>query len=525
MEIVMQTVITAKYMLLPVNSLAANKKVCIWDGETLLFDFDCRIDNLHPNFTAYMDVSAWRGRTVKITVEPNVAYTPHFAETMDLPMLWQEPLRPEVHFTVKNGWNNDPNGLVYFDGTYHMFYQYNPAAKVWANMHWGHAVSRDLLHWEEQDIALFPDRLGTMFSGSAIVDREGVAGFGKNTMLLYYTAAANHSRLSAEQKKFTQCLAYSHDGVQFTKYEGNPIVPHIEAANRDPKVVYVEEIGRYIMALYRVEGRYQLLVSDDLLHWDGFQEIPLYDDAECPDIFSFTVDGKKLWVLMGAKDVYIVGHFEKDRFVIENSEKKLTYLKMSYAAQSFSDMPDGRVVRIAWHILNAPADNFASQMSFPTELKLCEIEEQYYLCASPIREIERLYLTGTEAKDIALTEPYVVQTDAAAMDLSLSMPYKQGEKLVLNVFGIDIACDMEANEVRCGKAKMPLSLLGDRAELRVLVDRCSVELFADGGKFCMATVAFADYNLPRFVLRKNANIQVDSLTWHTLANIHTKEKK
>lgn len=521
----MQTVITAKYLLLPVNVRAANKKVCLYDGETLLFDFNCRIDNLHPHFTAYIDVSAWHGRTVELVVDPDMPFSPRFSETMDLLDLWKEPLRPEVHFTVQNGWNNDPNGLVYFDGAYHMFYQYNPAAPAWDNMHWGHAVSRDLLHWEEKDVALFPDCLGTMFSGSAIVDKKNAAGFGENTMLLYYTAAANHSRLSAGQKQFTQCLAYSTDGKEFTKYAGNPIVPHIEAANRDPKVVYVEEIGRYIMALYRAEGRYQLLVSDDLLHWELFQEIALHGDAECPDLFALYCGTEKHWVLMGANDVYIVGHFEKDRFVIENSEKKLTYLKMSYAAQSFSDTPDGRAVRIAWHKLNAPAENFASQMSFPTEMHLVEEQEQYYLCASPIREIKQLYLQGGETKNIVLDGRFTADTGAAPLDVALTMPYTQGEKLVLNIFGTDIACDMAVNEIRCKNIKMPLSLSGDKVDLRILVDRCSVEIFADGGKIFAAAVAYADYNLPYLVLQKNEKLKINSLTWHTLANIHTKELK
>ena len=309
----------------------------------------------------------------------------------------------------------------------------------------------------------------------------------------------------------------------FTKYGGNPVVPHIEAANRDPKVVYVEEIGKYVMALYRAESRYQLLVSDDLLHWELMQEIPLHGDAECPDLFALTCGDKKRWVLMGANDVYVVGYFEKDRFVIENAEKKLTYLKMSYAAQSFSDVPDGRVIRIAWHNLRAPADNFASQMSIPAELTLAEAQEQYYLCSAPVRELEQLYRDGKSLRKVSLSERVKVDTGAHALDLSLSMPYVQGETLRLSVLGTDIALDMEKNEVRTKNLKMPLSLLGDRAEVRVIADRCSVEIFADAGKFFGAAVAYADCNLPFFAVDKNESLTLDTLTWHTLANIHTEE--
>ena len=515
----MKVLIGDKYMTFPVNSRAANKKVCIYDGDKLLFDFDCRIDNITPNFTAYVDVSAFVGREVELSVTPCVHYSPAFASEMVLPELWKEALRPEVHFTVKNGWNNDPNGLICQDGTYHMFYQYNPAAPVWGNMHWGHAVSYDLLHWEEKDIALFPDNLGTMFSGSAFCDEKNAAGFGEGTMLLYYTAAGGTNLLS-KGEKFTQCLAYSKDGETFTKYSGNPIVPHIEAANRDPKVVYVEEIDKYVMAIYRAEGRYELLFSSNLLDWKEFQEIEIHGDGECPDLFPLMCGGKKYWVLMGAKDIYYVGHFEKDRFVIDNSEKKLTHLKMSYAAQSFSGVPDGRVVRIAWHILNAPAEKFASQMSFPTEMKLEKCNDELYLSSMPIKEIEKLYACGEELHSISLEKAYTIETGAAALDLYFSMPYIHGEKLVINMFGTDLVCDMDKNEIRCKNVKMPLSISGDKVDMRILVDRCSVEIFADGGKIFAAAAMFADYNLPYVVLRENEKIQIDSFTWHTLKNIH-----
>ena len=270
----------------------------------------------------------------------------------------------------------------------------------------------------------------------------------------------------------------------------------------------MEEIGKYVMALYRAESRYQLLVSDDLLHWELMQEIPLHGDAECPDLFALTCGDKKRWVLMGANDVYVVGYFEKDRFVIENAEKKLTYLKMSYAAQSFSDVPDGRVIRIAWHNLRAPADNFASQMSIPAELTLAEAQEQYYLCSAPVRELEQLYRDGKSLRKVSLSERVKVDTGAHALDLSLSMPYVQGETLRLSVLGTDIGR-------RC--------LLGDRAEVRVIADRCSVEIFADAGKFFGAAVAYADCNLPFFAVDKNESLTLDTLTWHTLANIHTEE--
>jgi len=196
---------------------------------------------------------------------------------------------------------------------------------------------------------------------------------------------------------------------------------------------------------------------------------------------------------------------------------------MSYAAQSFSNVPDGRVVRIAWQNLKVSGTVFASQMGMPTEMRLEKTADRYYLCAEPIKEIETLYTDGGVLEKITLTEPVRVDVGIHAVDFSISAPYVQGEKLLLNIFGIEIAMDMESNEVRCKRAKMPLSLLGGRAEVRIIVDKCSAEIFADGVRFFIAVAAFADYNLPYFVLQKNKNIKIDRLAWHTLENIHTRK--
>ncbi len=516
----MKILISHKYMLLPVNVNTSKKHVCLFDGDKLVFDLKCKVDNISPHFTAYIDVSHLIGMELNMTVTPSMPCTPEFADEFDLPSIESEPLRPQVHFTVKNGWNNDPNGLVYADGVYHMFYQYNPAAPEWENMHWGHAVSRDLVHWEEKDIALFPDEMGTMFSGSAFIDKSNTTGFGKDALLLYYTAAGNTSRLS-EGKKFTQCIAYSFDGGKtFTKYANNPILPHIEGGNRDPKVVYVEEIGKYIMAIYLAEKRYELLVSDDLLNWNHFDYLTLGGDAECPDIFSLECDGEKLWIIMGALDFYTVGRFEENGFAAINEPKRLTYLKMSYAAQSFSNIPNGRVVRIAWHITRTPAPNFSSQMSFPTEMSLEKHGAEYYLCSTPIEEIETLYDGGELIKDLSLDEDVTLATGATPARISLKLPYTENEVLTLDLFGTVLVCDMAKNELRCNQAKMPLTLNKNTVDVDVICDRCSVEIFADKGKFCAAVSSIADYNLPRVIIKKNKNIKLSALDWHTLKSIH-----
>ncbi len=516
----MTVYIDKKYMILPASKHASPKRVFLYENGKLIFDFVCKIDNISPDFTAYVDVSAFIGKRVDLKIEPDVPYTPQLGDCFVGSEVYAERFRPRVHFTVKNGWNNDPNGLIYKDGIYHMFYQYNPAGAEWGNMHWGHAVSSDLLHWEEKDIALFPDELGTMFSGSAVTDEKNVSGLGKDAMLLFYTAAGGTNILS-KGEPFTQCLAYSTDnGTTFKKYEGNPIVPHIAGSNRDPKVVYVEELGKYVMALFLKENEYALLTSEDLISWEELQRLTLTGDAECPDIFLLVCDGVRYWVIMGALDRYIVGHFTEGVFTPEAPVKSLTYLRMSYAAQSFSGTEDGRVVRISWDIINSPADGFTSQMGFPVEMKLKRQDDELFLSCLPIKEIEQLYISSENSEGLTLDSDAVYGLGTGAADISVSCKYAFGEKLKLNVFGTEIICDMELNEIRCKKAKMPLSLFRDKLDLRIIADTSSVELYCDGGRSFLAVSAIADYNLPYLIISKNEALTLECVEVHKLKGVY-----
>lgn len=269
----MTITIEKKYLILPVNNHATRKKLCFYDAESggkLVMDLDCKIDPIQPEYYVYPDVSRFRGMTLQYDCIPHM--TVHIRQTEEIAPegLFSEPYRPMIHFTPRIGWINDPNGLIFYHGTYHMFYQYNPCGTEWGNMHWGHAVSRDLLHWEEKDIALFPDETGTMYSGSAMEDTRNVAGLQSGdlpTMLLYYTAAGGENLLSSG-KAYTQCMAYSTDGGQtIIKYSGNPVLDTVAGYNRDPKVVWVEEIGKFLMVIYLAEDRYGMYTSENLLDW------------------------------------------------------------------------------------------------------------------------------------------------------------------------------------------------------------------------------------------------------------------
>ena len=517
--------ICKKYLVFPVNKEAAVKKVSFAIGGEEVYCLNIRLDNLSPDFSAYVDVSRFMGQEAELSVDPDMPLCFTEAEEMYFEDEYKEPLRPQVHFSTKNGWNNDPNGLVFMDGRYHLFYQYNPCSPLWNNMHWGHAVSTDLLHWQEKEAALFSEPQGTMFSGSAIVDHRNLTGLGgaeQKAMLLYYT-------FTAEPRP--QCLAYSTDsGETFIKYEGNPILPHIEAYNRDPKVVWCEETGCYVMALYLEDDRYGLYRSNDLISWKHFQQISLSGDSECPDLFCLRDDdGRRRWVLMGASDKYLVGEFKKGQFVPLQSTRSLHYGKINYAAQSFSDLPDDRVVRIAWNRLRVDGGRFSQQMGFPTEVTLEKLSGEYFLCARPISEIDALVDSSQEWRDVQLSQE-LVRFDVAAAPLLIRLKAKRDTSVTLTIFGGRIRINPVANElfVQTSTALKepprlaPLSASGRDTELTLLIDRCSLEVFADDGKICLTERFVCDYNLSQLTLKGEGC--VDYIEIKTLKSIWEERK-
>ena len=534
----MKIAVEKKYLIIPTNPQAVSKKLCFYEGagesRCLVMDFDCKLDFLTPTYWGYMDVSAFIGKTLEYECNPDMTFSLEQTDVQAIDGLYREELRPFVHYTPKLGYNNDPNGLIYYHGTYHLFHQYNPYDTEWGNMHWGHATSPDLFHWEEEDVALFPDTFGTMYSGSAIEDIHNVTGLQKGEnppMLLYYTGAGDRNLLSIEKKR-TQCLAYSVDGGRsFVKYEGNPLLETFRnwTWNRDPKVVWVEEIGKHVMMLYLGADQFGLFVSENLLDWSFLQQVTITKEAECADLFSYVVDGIKYWVLLGASDIYIVGVFENGRFVQKTQEKQLNIAGVNYAAQSFSGMEDGRVIRIPWMKLWTPNSRFTHQMGVPVDVRLENSENGLCLVSNPVEEICTLYTAGEQRSDFALKDEVRIPLDRAAYDVSIKAEFK-GEVHV-RIFGHLIKFKASENLVTFVKptksfrdGKVPVSLDSSSIDVRIVVDRCSFELFIDGGKINVALPYICDYNLPYLSVLATEEVHVDKLEYHKLAPIHEEQK-
>jgi sucrose-6-phosphate hydrolase SacC (GH32 family) len=442
--------------------------------------------------------------------------------------LYDEALRPQFHFTARENWHNDPNGLVFYGGEYHLFFQHNPSGREWGNMTWGHAVSPDLVHWKQLDHAIYPDRLGTIFSGSAIVDRQNAGGFqqGKDPALVAFYTAAGGTSPESKDWPFTQCLAYSNDrGRTWVKYEGNPVLPNVGEGDRDPKVFWHAPSHHWVMPLYvgerqpdrlgkdgkpTVRNTCHFYTSTDLKHWSFASKFDqeLY---ECPGLVELPVDGKSTntrFVLWGASGDYWVGTFDGTKFTAEAPRQKGDFGSNYYAAQAYDDLPDHRVVLVSWMSGGRyPGMPFNQQMGFPSTLRLQSSPGGIHLVKWPVAELSSLVTRSTldqnGGKLVAGTYPLEFAT-AQTLDLELAFKPGAAKTVSLSLRGIQFTWDASSQTLSAFDRKIPLPTApsstgepllesargglpgsGDSiVRFRILLDRSSVEIYGNGGLAC-----------------------------------------
>lgn len=386
--------IKKRYLNIPIQKSENRIKTYFLKGADTITYAVIRIADTKPDYWVYTDVSAFIGQKITIKFEGNARgiESIYNADVMiGSDSLYKEKLRPQFHFTTQRGWINDPNGLVYQNGIYHLFYQHNPYETEWENMHWGHAISNDLLHWKELPTALFPDKLGTIFSGSAVIDKQNDAGFGKNALLAFYTTAG---------KSMAQNVAYSLDsGKSFVKFAGNPIV----GPDRDPKVFWHQPTKRWVMALYN-ENTITIYNSIDLKKWVEVSKNKGF--YECPELFELDVDGNannKKWVMYAASGTYMIGGFDGKKFT-PTSGKFYYNWGTQYAAQTYNNTPDNRRIQIGWGRHEMPGMPFNQQMLFPNQLSLKTTPQGLRLFCEPIKEISQLHGKSYAFKNIKAPE-------------------------------------------------------------------------------------------------------------------------
>ena len=455
-----------------------------------------------PEFYVFLDVTAWRGQAAVLRGPSAVIAAIESGDEIKTSVpVYAETWRPQFHFTSMRGRLNDPNGLLHYDGEHHLFYQLHPYGVKSGSKSWGHAVSRDFLHWEELPIAIHAEDEGMMFSGSGVVDWKNTTGFqtGKEPPLVLIYTATGPPR--------DQRLAFSNDrGRTWTKFAGNPVLPEVAFNNRDPKVFWHEPTQRWVMIFHctprgkklpsldpkdpkKKTGELAIFTSPDLKKWtDESRVVGFY---ECPDLFPLKVEGtgETRWIVHGGSGEYLVGDFDGRKFTPRSGPLHGPYGGAFYAGQNFSDMPDGRTVQLGWaKTTDAPFVGmpFGQMMNIPVEVTLKPTGKGPKLAWAPVREIETLRAkrhsiaagvldeNSTPLKDMH-TEFFELRADLEAGDAS---------EIVLTLRGVPFVIRPAKQTLTCGKQTMPLPVKDGRVKFHLLCDRALVEIFAgDGFKF------------------------------------------
>ena len=455
-----------------------------------------------------------------------------------------EPHRPQFHFTPPAKWMNDPNGMVYFKGEYHLFYQHYPDSSVWGPMHWGHAVSKDLVHWQQLPIALYPDSLGCIFSGSVVVDEKNTSGFGKKGSESPLVAIFTYHNFDGEKAKTndfqSQGIAYSLDkGRTWTKYAQNPVLksPNIRDF-RDPKVFWHAASQRWVMTL-AVADRIRFYVSKNLKDWTLGSEFGAVEGShggvwECPDLFPMKVVGadKTKWVLIvnigngaangGSGTQYFVGDFDGKTFKNDNPTDKtlfFDYGKDNYAGVTWSNNPDGRRLFLGWmsnwqYATKVPTEAWRSAMTVPRELGLHPTAAGLRLFQKPVRELKVLRGAVSSILEMTIKDSKIIDNQSVTKEIALTFDLSKtaSTATTLGVVlsnskneHVEIGYDAAAKQfftdrTEGGKSAFSKDFTGRHVaprlsdnsilKMHILIDVSSVELFADDGSVAITTIFF-----------------------------------
>jgi len=538
--------IDGKFVLFPINGESLSRRVQLLKDGQVLRSFTASL-GLPAQWWAHLDVGAWEGQSLTLSIEPDTSPPLGFLpppgrganETDDAELvaavltssdiwspeaLYKEPLRPTVHFSARRGWNSDPNGLMYHNGQYHLFFQHNPYGVRWGNMHWGHAVSADLVHWKEQPIALYPHGDNDFpYSGSGVVDRDNTSGWAENgrpPMVIAFTSTGRG-----------ECIAYSQDdGETWKEFEGNPVIQH---KGRDPRLLWHPKTKQWVMAVYSEIGAepaapdrqgIAFYTSTDLKSWQQRSWIEGYID--CPDLFALPIDGdskRMKWVLSCGAGYYSIGEFDGWRFIPEISRLPAPNGATLSAAQTFSNHPEGHVVEIAWGHVNTANAPFTQLMSFPMKLSLRMTSDGVRLCREPVDAIRSLRIrtydipAGELASSALLTE-----LTGEAWDIEAVIRVGTANAIVLSISGEEYVYQTSLRMLSGPKGAMPIPLNDERLCLRVLVDRSTVEILGDRGQaYGMFIRSNPGGNVPLKLRTNIGEVYVEKLSVHSLRSAWT----
>lgn len=529
--------VTEDYLLLPIQDDAPEGKICVVkDNEQKGTLMNVRLARERVDSYVPFALSAYKGQHISIEIQgvPETALCwKELKLSGSFDMANKESFRPVYHHTPAYGWMNDPNGMFYKDGVYHLYFQYNPYGSVWGNMHWGHSTSTDLMHWKFEGCAIVPDAWGAIFSGSCVVDHENTAGFGKEAVVAFYTSAKSTPWGDIQM----QSMAYSLDnGKTFTKYEGNPILTSSERDFRDPKVFWYAP-GKHWVMILAVGQHMEIYSSVNLKEWKKESEFGAMQGAhggvwECPDLVEIPIEGtrEKKWVLIcnlnpggpfgGSAAQYFIGSFDGKKFVNESptQTKWMDWGKDNYATVTWNNAPDGRCIALGWmsnwqYANNVPTRQYRSANTLARDLTLYREGQELYLKSTPSVEVKKARGKKVSIPSFKVSEKHeivnlfeekqgayeveIVIQNAGASKIAFCLLNDKGEKVSMyydlnrKQFVMDRS---ESGTVDFSKDFPAVTVapvnVDKELTLRLFVDRSSIEAFGEDGKFVMTNLVF-----------------------------------
>lgn len=556
--------VTEDYLLLPIQDDAPEGKICIVkDNEQKGTLMNVRLARERVDSYVPFELSAYKGQHISIDIQgvpANALCWKELKMSDSFDMTNKEMFRPVYHHTPVYGWMNDPNGMFYKDGVYHLYFQYNPYGSVWGNMHWGHSTSTDLMHWNFEGCAIVPDVWGAIFSGSCVVDHNNTAGFGKGAVVAFYTSA----KATPWGDVQSQSMAYSLDnGKTFTKYEGNPILTSSEKDFRDPKVFWYAP-GKHWVMMLAVGQHMEIYSSVNLKEWKKESEFGAMQGAhggvwECPDLVEIPVEGtrEKKWVLIcnlnpggpfgGSAAQYFVGSFDGKKFVNESptQTKWMDWGKDNYATVTWNNAPDGRCIALGWmsnwqYANNVPTRQYRSANTLARDLTLYREGQELFLKSTPSVEVKKARGKKVSIPSFKVSEKHeivnlfednqgayeveILIQNAGASKIAFCLLNDKGEKVSMyydlnrkqfvmdrsESGTVDFSKDFPA--VTVAPANVDKELV-----LRLFVDRSSIEAFGEDGKFVMTNLVFPSQPYVKMCFEADKNgYAVKTLNVYTL---------
>lgn len=476
-----------------------------------------------------------------------------------------EVYRPQIHFSPKAHWINDPNGMVYYNGTYHLFFQYHPYSSIWGPMHWGHATSKDMIHWKEQPIALYPDSVGTIFSGSAVVDKNNTSGFGKNGQSPLVAIFTHHDTIGekAGRDDFqNQSIAYSNDdGKTWIKYGGNPVVKNPGIRDfRDPKVMWYEPQKKWVMTL-ATKDYITFYSSPDLKNWIKESEFGKGIGAhggvwECPDLFMLNDNGKKIWVLIvsinpggpnkGSATQYFIGDFNGKTFTPSHTDTRwIDYGPDNYAGITWSNTGNRKIFlgwMSNWMYANVvPTETWRSAMTIPRELKLKHVGKDIFIASLPVSELSKIQSHPVIVSNLKINDRIDIASKTGKVnlpcrinlsideikDFSLIVSNDTGDELIIgfdkqqNQYFINRTKSGKTNFQKDFAARHTAPRLTDNTKMNIslIIDVSSVELFADDGLSVMTEIFFPNKPYNQIHIQSPEDILIKKIEYISLKSI------